>query len=54
MLFRSMAIGRLIVDPFTEKLYSTKGTEFAFIQKAMAQGATLAQAVEQLAAGVKR
>lgn len=49
-----MAIGRLIVDPFTEKLYSTKGTEFAFIQKAMAQGATLAQAVEQLAAGVKR
>jgi len=49
-----MAIGRLIVDPFTEKLYSTKGTEFDFIQKAMAQGATLARAVEQLAAGVKR
>lgn len=49
-----MAIGRLIVDPFTEKLYSTKGTEFDFIQRRVAQGATLAQAVEELAAGVKR
>lgn len=49
-----MAIGRLIVDPFSEKLYSTKGTEFDFIQRAMADGKTLAQAVEQLAAGVRR
>ncbi|MCG8014385.1 MAG: ATP-binding protein, partial [Candidatus Thiodiazotropha weberae] len=49
-----MAIGRLIVDPFTEKLYSTKGTEFDFIQNQVAQGATLAQAVEKLAEGVKR
>jgi len=49
-----MAIGRLIVDPFTEKLYSTKGTEFDFIQQRVEQGATLAQAVEELAAGVKR
>ena len=49
-----MAIGRLIVDPFTEKLYSTKGTEFDFIQQRVEQGATLAQAVEELAAGVQR
>ena len=49
-----MAIGRLIVDPFTEKLYSTKGTEFDFIQQRVKQGATLAQAVEELAAGVQR
>ncbi len=49
-----MAIGRLIVDPFTEKLYSTKGTEFDFIQRRVEQGRTLAQAVEELAAGVKR
>ena len=49
-----MAIGRLIVDPFTEKLYSTKGTEFDFIQQRVKQGATLAEAVEELAAGVQR
>jgi conjugal transfer ATP-binding protein TraC len=49
-----MAIGRLIVDPFTEKLYSTKGTEFDAIQKRVHQGMTLAQAVEQLARGVER
>ena len=49
-----MAIGRLIVDPFTEKLYSTKGTEFDFIQQRVKQGASLAEAVEELAAGVQR
>lgn len=49
-----MAIGRLIVDPFTEKLYSTKGTEFDAIQKMVKQGMTLPQAVEQLARGVER
>ena len=49
-----MAIGRLIVDPFTEKLYSTKGTEFDAIQRMVRQGMTLAQAVEQLASGVER
>jgi len=49
-----MAIGRLIVDPFTEKLYSTKGTEFDAIQKMVKQGMTLAQAVEQLSKGVER
>ena len=49
-----MAIGRLIVDPFTEKLYSTKGTEFDAIQKMVRQGLTLTEAVEQLAKGVER
>ncbi len=49
-----MAIGRLIVDPFTEKLYSTKGTEFDAIQNMVSQGMTLAQAVEQLSKGVER
>lgn len=43
-----LSIGRLIVDRFTEKLYSTKGTEFQYVRDRMAAGRTIDQAVEEL------
>lgn len=43
-----LSIGRLIVDPFTEKLYSTTGPEFQFVRDQMASGATIDEAVERL------
>ncbi len=45
-----LSIGRLIVDRFTEKLYSTVGTEFQFVRDRMAAGRTIDQAVEELVA----
>lgn len=45
-----LSIGRLIVDRFTEKLYSTKGTEFQYVRDRMAAGLTIDQAVEELVA----
>ena len=49
-----MSVCRLIVDPFSEKLYSTKGDEFEFIQNEVKNGRTLEQAVDQLSKGSKR
>lgn len=43
-----LSIGRLIVDRFTEKLYSTVGTEFQFVRDQVAAGATIDEAVEIL------
>jgi len=43
-----ISIGRLIVDPFSEKLYSTRPEEFQFIQDCQAQGMSIVQAVEAL------
>jgi len=41
-------VGRLIVDPFAEKLYSTRAQEYAAIEKMQAQGMSLVEAVERL------
>lgn len=43
-----VSIGRLVVDPFAEKLYSTKAEEFQFIRDAERAGRSLVWAVEEL------
>jgi conjugal transfer ATP-binding protein TraC len=43
-----VSIGRLVVDPFAEKLYSTKAEEFQFIRDAEKAGKSLVWAVEEL------
>ena len=43
-----VSVGRLIVDPFSEKLYSTQGAEFQFVQDAQARGLSLVEAVDEL------
>lgn len=47
-------IGRLMVDPFAEKLYSTKAEEYDAIERMLAQGLTLEQAIEELVRGSRR
>jgi hypothetical protein len=37
-----------VVDPFSEKLYSTKADEYEAIERMLAQGLTLEQAIEEL------
>lgn len=49
-----IGVGRLVLDPFTEKLYSSKGSEFEAIQRSLRSGQTLTQAVSELAAGASR
>lgn len=49
-----VGVGRLVLDPFSEKLYSSKGSEFAAIQRALRSGRTLTEAVTELAAGASR
>ena len=44
------AVGRLVVDPFSEKLYTTRADECAFLERRMQQGASLMEAVEHLVA----
>lgn len=41
-------VGRLIVDPFTEKLYSTRAEEYAAIAAMQRQGLSLVEAIERL------
>jgi len=41
-------LGRLILDPFSATLYSTKGSEFAAITQLRAKGMSLTQAIEIL------
>lgn len=43
-------VGRLVLDPFSELLYSTKAEEFQAIDRLVAQGYDLASAIEQLIA----
>ena len=43
------SVGRLIVDSFAEKLYSTQAREYQAIRDMQAQGLTLVQAIERLA-----
>lgn len=44
-----MSIGRLIVDSFSEKLYSTQAAEYQAIKDMQAQGMTLVEAIDKLA-----
>ena len=44
-----MAIGRLVVDPFAEKLYSTKHDDYTAIAALQQQGYSLIDAVEHVA-----
>jgi conjugal transfer ATP-binding protein TraC len=43
-----LSISRLVVDRFSEKLYSTKADEFQFVRDQMARGLRIDQAVEAL------
>ncbi len=47
-------IGRLVVDPFSEKLYSTRAEEYEAIDRMLAAGYTLEQAIEELVRGSRR
>ena len=47
------AIGRLILDPFSNILYSTKAEDFAAVKTLMDTGLSVAEAVEQVAYGSK-
>ena len=49
-----IGVGRLVLDPFTEKLYSSKGIEYEAIQRALRSGQSLTEAVSELAAGATR
>lgn len=44
------SVGRLIVDPFAEKLYSTKAEEYAAIDAMLKRGHSLVDAIEHLVA----
>lgn len=46
---RGYAVGRLILDPYSIALYSSKAEDFAIINQFTAQGLTLADALEQIA-----
>jgi hypothetical protein len=41
-------VGRLIVDPFTQNLYSTNQEDFRVLKQARDSGKTLEEAVEEL------
>ena len=42
------AVGRLILDPFSLLLYSTKGEEYSAVKAMMDQGIPVKQAIEML------
>lgn len=46
------AIGRLILDPYSIALYSSKGQEFAKIKELQKKGLSLNQALEEVASGI--
>ena len=45
---RGFAIGRLILDPFSQLLYTTDANEFTKIRNLQEEGLELAQALEKL------
>jgi len=47
------AIGRLLLDPYSLILYSTKPEEFAAVEAGIRQGLSIAEAVEKVAGGIK-
>lgn len=48
------SVARLVVDPFTEKLYSTQAAEFEAIERMLAAGRSLESALDELVAGSRR
>jgi len=49
----SLGVGRLYVEPFKKVLYSTKSDEVYAVQQWQAQGLSLMEAIERVAAGQK-
>jgi conjugal transfer ATP-binding protein TraC len=49
----SWLIGRLILDPFSAKLYSSKAEDVVAIKKMQKQGHTLEESIEQLIKGTR-
>ena len=47
-------IGRLITDPFAEKLYSTQAAEYEAMEKMMENGLSLEEAIEEMARKSRR
>lgn len=48
------AVGRLILDPYSVALYSSKGEDFAMIKKLQEQGFSLEDALEKVAEDISR
>jgi len=48
-----MAVQRLYLDPFTEKLLSSKGDEYQIIKDAMDRGENVADAIDKMVIGAK-
>ncbi|OJW46249.1 MAG: type-IV secretion system protein TraC [Alphaproteobacteria bacterium 41-28] len=46
---KGFAVGRLLLDPFSKILYSTKADEFAAVQSLISQGKSLKEAVQTIA-----
>ncbi|OJW54570.1 MAG: hypothetical protein BGO67_10515 [Alphaproteobacteria bacterium 41-28] len=46
---KGFAVGRLLLDPFSQILYSTKADEFAAVQALLDQGHSLKQAIQKVA-----
>ena len=47
------SIGRLILDPFSKVLYSTKADEFSAVKRLMQQGVDIGDAIERVSFGDK-
>jgi conjugal transfer ATP-binding protein TraC len=43
------SVGRLLLDPFSKVLYSTKADEFAAVEKLVSEGVALQEAIQQVA-----
>ncbi|MFB5616943.1 MAG: hypothetical protein ACE5RS_07360, partial [Nitrosopumilus sp.] len=48
------SIGRLILDPFSQMLYTTKAEEFAEIKKLQKQGLSIVEAISRVAGNLKK
>lgn len=48
---KGFAVGRLILDPFSKVLYSTKAEEFSAVQSLVAEGLSLKQAILKVSNG---
>jgi len=46
---KGFAVGRLLLDPFSKILYSTKADEFAAVQSLVSQGKSLKEAIQTIA-----
>ena len=46
MVLRGYAVGKLLLDPFSNLLFSTKAEDYAAIKELQKSGMTVAEAVE--------